>query len=244
MNKTIILPGNHDINITDKSSIWRAESNMFTSRNIRLIRSACALDLIQGHRCHVLDASGALVLLRDYLRINRDALLEYVKTGDWRGCNPASVWQGMFPMILDLPQANAVMFIVDSNDISANLVDNAFGFVEAGQLRRLGKLIGRYADRKQLFALHHHLALPLSLRSSGIRDRLLEKFHGSPQLASIYGYALAKPGHCHFSRAQACRLQGLSWSCANSVCSIDHARQRFPKEAAGVLHLHFGMRTK
>ena len=25
MNKTIILPGNHDINITDKSSIWRAE---------------------------------------------------------------------------------------------------------------------------------------------------------------------------------------------------------------------------
>ena len=81
----------------------------------------------------------------------------------------------MFPTILDLPQANAVMFIVDSNDISANLVDNAFGFVEAGQLRRLGKLIGRYADRKQLFALHRHLALPLSLRSSGIRDRLLER---------------------------------------------------------------------
>jgi 3',5'-cyclic AMP phosphodiesterase CpdA len=176
MQKTIILPGNHDLNITDKYSIWRAETNMFASRTIRLIRFACAMDLIQGHKCNVLDDTGTLVLLADYLAKNRDAMLEYVKTGDYRGCDPTKIWQHIFPMILDLPLINATMFILDSNDISANLIDNAFGLVEADQMRRLIRLFPSYADRKQVFALHHHVALPRSLRARSPKDRLFEKF--------------------------------------------------------------------
>jgi len=179
MEKTIILPGNHDLNITNKHNLWDAEKPSFTARKIRIIRMIAGLDAIQGERCRLLDTSGSLLLLSRYLDLDdkRDFLRNFGRPeGQTKQFDPDAIWQDMFPLMVELPQAQAVLFLLDSNDVSANLVDNAFGLVGAAQMRRLEQMIELRRDDNQLFALHHHLVLPGRLHSSLFKNRLFERF--------------------------------------------------------------------
>jgi Calcineurin-like phosphoesterase len=64
------VPGNHDVNIIDRTNPARLELPWSAGQALRQLRVVLALDAIQGERAHVVDrASGALgPSLRDYLR--------------------------------------------------------------------------------------------------------------------------------------------------------------------------------
>jgi predicted phosphodiesterase len=184
--KFIIVPGNHDINITSKYSIWRTETNAFVGRNVRLIRSMCAIDTVQGNKCVILDEDDNLISLRAYITQHRDTMLEYLQSGksvlDFLGSaerktpEPDKIWERVFPMAIDLPEAGVVLYILDSNDISVNLFDNAFGFVQPSQVKRLDQLLERHKSRNYLLAMHHHIALPRRLKDRQLKGRIFEKF--------------------------------------------------------------------
>jgi 3',5'-cyclic AMP phosphodiesterase CpdA len=63
------VPGNHDVNVIDRSNPARLELPWSTGQALRQLRVVLALDAIQGERTHVVDrASGVLgPLLKDYL---------------------------------------------------------------------------------------------------------------------------------------------------------------------------------
>src|SRR5262249_39086206 len=64
------VPGNHDLNIVDRTDPGRPDLPWSTGQALRKLRVILALDAIQGDRAHVVDrASGTLgPTLKDYLR--------------------------------------------------------------------------------------------------------------------------------------------------------------------------------
>jgi hypothetical protein len=177
MEKVIILPGNHDINITDKEWPWRVELISSVARKTRLVRIICAMDILQGTRCKILDKKGNLVHLSSYINKRRDALTHFIE--DYVGTVdrvPDDVWSQIFPMAFCLERSKAVLFLLDSNEVSTNIVDNAFGRLSSEQLGRLKLMMNHFRDYNVLFALHHHVALPLDLTSSLLKDRIFERF--------------------------------------------------------------------
>jgi hypothetical protein len=69
------VPGNHDVNIIDRTNPARIELPWSAGQSLRRLRVVLALDAIQGERTRVVDhASGALgPSLKDYLREDRRA---------------------------------------------------------------------------------------------------------------------------------------------------------------------------
>jgi Calcineurin-like phosphoesterase len=177
MEKTIILPGNHDINITDKQRPWRVELVSSIARRTRLVRIICAMDIVQGTRCKILDKKGNLVDLSTYIKKRRDALTYSI--GENIGAAdrvPDDVWSKIFPMAICLERPRAVMFLLDSNEQATNIVDNAFGRISSEQLGRLKVMVDQFTPYSSLFALHHHVALPMDLTSPVLKGRIFERF--------------------------------------------------------------------
>jgi hypothetical protein len=73
---------------------------------------------------------------------------------------PTELWQDAFPMVVQDPRTGVLIYILDSNAIGGNIVNNAFGHLRwehAVQLRRLERHFGA---KPTLVLLHHHVALP------------------------------------------------------------------------------------
>ena len=66
-NKIVLVPGNHDINIVDKPTLFKVESGDRTYLKLRLMRTILALDMVQGHRAQVIDENGKLRSVRKYV---------------------------------------------------------------------------------------------------------------------------------------------------------------------------------
>ena len=56
--RTIMLPGNHDVNIVDRANPARLDLPFSPSKRLRQIRTLSAIAAVQGDRVHVVDASG------------------------------------------------------------------------------------------------------------------------------------------------------------------------------------------
>jgi Calcineurin-like phosphoesterase len=177
LKKLLIIPGNHDLNITDKSDPLRGETLGFKGRNIRLIRFMAALDRVQGERVLVADASGDVVSLRAHLAPVRAGLLKFATSAeDVPGLAPFEIWNSIFPMVYIHESAKVCIYLLDSNDVGHSLIDNAFGVVSTAQLDRLALLMQRFDSYNCIFALHHHVALPPDVSSRAHMPRFGERF--------------------------------------------------------------------
>src|SRR5262249_28982840 len=69
-SRVLFIPGNHDVNIVDRTNTGRFDLPWSVSHALRRLRFLVALDDVQGERVRVVDgASGAPGLsLRDYLQ--------------------------------------------------------------------------------------------------------------------------------------------------------------------------------
>ena len=98
------VPGNHDVNIIDRTNPARFDLPWSLGQSLRKLRVVLALDTIQGGRTHVVDrVSGALgPLLREYLREGDRAerLRALAQRGTVRGRREmAKVWDAIFPLV-------------------------------------------------------------------------------------------------------------------------------------------------
>jgi hypothetical protein len=98
------VPGNHDVNIIDRTNPARLELPWSAGQALRQLCVVLALDAIQGERAHVVDrASGALgPSLRDYLHDGGHAerLRALAQHGTGRGRREmAQVWEAIFPLV-------------------------------------------------------------------------------------------------------------------------------------------------
>jgi hypothetical protein len=98
-----LVPGNHDVNIIDRTNTGRLDLP-WRAGQLRKLRGVLALDTLAGNRTHLVHrASGGVgPLLRDYLRQGQcpDLLRELANRGTIRGRREMTkAWEAISPLV-------------------------------------------------------------------------------------------------------------------------------------------------
>jgi predicted MPP superfamily phosphohydrolase len=203
LSRTIIIPGNHDVNFTDTARPGLTDEGA-TLRDLRLARMLAAMNLVQGERAMVLDENTELITLREHVqRYERafDTLRHQVRGETTAKASViADAWNGAFPQVVSLGEA--VFFLLDSNPRPFNIIDNAIGEVSPQQLARLQILQKQYAAKSFVYVLHHHVGLPEKAAewAGRLQIRLLRLRNARDFLAVVPSdrQVIVFHGHRHF----------------------------------------------
>jgi hypothetical protein len=158
-----LVPGNHDINIVDRTNTARPDLPWSAGKALRKLRFVFALDAIQGDRAHLVDhKSGSLgPTLAEYLRDGeRPRLLrELAEYGSVRGrLEIAKVWNELFPLVEPAVEEQGYgLILLDSNAPSNVSLTNAIGVVSPVQLRALRSILKGSPQGAWLILLHHQV---------------------------------------------------------------------------------------
>jgi predicted MPP superfamily phosphohydrolase len=210
LEKTVMLPGNHDVNVTDAAHLRYVETGEMVARRLRLIRSMAALDMVQGTRAYICSKDGQLFNLREYLSRWGDQLQRYTANPlglvgprpqypGWRAFVQLSelrriaevdvegVWRYMFPMMVEVPNTQIKLLLLDTNELGYSILDNAFGRISDNALMRFEKLLERFSNQPIVIGLHHHLALPkFSLKPLTALQIKLMMLRNAPSLLRLF----------------------------------------------------------
>ena len=194
-SRILFVPGNHDVNIVDRTNTGRFDLPWSVSHALRRLRFVVALDDIQGERVHVVDRkTGALgPSLREYLQEGHRAtrLRELAERGTWRGrWEVATVWEDIFPLVAP-PAAphECGVILLDSNARSHFSATNAIGVIGRSELKRLRAVLNAFPDRAWIILLHHHV-VEYPVGSVKLTDRIaLSLMNASDVLSAIGGHA-------------------------------------------------------
>lgn len=205
-SRTSLVPGNHDINIVDRTNTARPDLPWSVSKALRRLRFVSALDQIQGDRAHLVDRkSGSLgPSLAEYLRDGERpgllrALAEY---GTVLGrLEMAKVWEAMFPLVEPATDDQGYgVILLDSNAPSNLSLTNAIGVVSPTQLRALKSVLKGSQQRAWLILLHHQV-VEYPVLGISLRDRIGLALMNAPDLlaaiSSSVGRVVFLHGHRH-----------------------------------------------
>lgn len=205
-SRVSFVPGNHDVNIVDRTNPARLDLPWSTGSALRKLRVVLGLDDVEGDRAHVIDrASGGLgPTLKDYLREgNRWELLrELAQRGTMRGrWELTKTWDAIFPLVEPAPNNNGYgVILLDSNAPSHFSLTNAIGVINPSQLKAL-KSVLRNSSRHAWIILLHHQVVEYPVASISLRDRIGLALVNAPDLlAAISPHAsrvLILHGHRH-----------------------------------------------
>jgi 3',5'-cyclic AMP phosphodiesterase CpdA len=188
-SRILFVPGNHDVNIVDRTNTGRFDIPWSVSHGLRRLRFVVALDTIQGERIHLVDrkSGGAGPTLRHYLQDEERAarLRGLAERGTWKGrLEIARVWDDIFPLISPPPEAGGCgAILLDSNARSHFSATNAIGVVGRSQLRRLKAILNAYPDRAWIILLHHHV-VEYPVDSVKLGDRIALSLMNAPDVLS------------------------------------------------------------
>ncbi len=203
--RLLLVPGNHDVNIIDRTNPGRLDLPWSAGQSLRKLRVVLALDRLAGDRCRVVDRrSGALgPSLGGFLRQGRRAelLRELAGRGTMRGRREMSrVWEAVFPLVQ--PPASGEshgVILLDSNARSHFALTNAIGVVGPSQLKAL-RLILQNSANPWLVLLHHQV-VEYPLVSVSLRERIgLALVNASDLVAALAPHAhrvVVLHGHRH-----------------------------------------------
>jgi hypothetical protein len=208
--RTVMLPGNHDVNIVDRANPARLDLPFSPGKRLRQIRTLSAMAAVQGHRVRVVDAAGKpTVTLNEALAPHRDAIAALAAHG---GLRRAAALRGLFddqfPMILPPEAEDGLgMAILNSNAETHFSFTNALGLVSVEQTHRLEAAIRHYPAARWIVALHHHVVeypMPVKAFSERIGTALINGSWFERRLEALAGRAVVMHGHRHIDWIGAC----------------------------------------
>jgi hypothetical protein len=183
------VPGNHDVNIVDRTNTGRPDLPWSVGQALRRLRVILALDDVQGNRAHVVDRkSGAIgPTLTDYLRQGKrpDLLRELAQRGTTRGrLEMARIWREAFPLV-EPPVGDDGYGIVllNSNARTHFSITNAIGVVDRAQLRALRRMLGNSFTTPWLILLHHAV-VEYPVPRVKLTDRIALALMNAPEVLS------------------------------------------------------------
>jgi 3',5'-cyclic AMP phosphodiesterase CpdA len=201
-----IVPGNHDVNIVDRTNPARLDLPWSAGQALRKLRFVLALDDVQGDRVHVVERMSGVLgpLLKDYLRTGGrlELLRSLAQRGAIRGrWEMAKIWDEIFPLIGPPPNEDSYgIILLDSNAPSHFSLTNAIGVVSPAQLKALKSVLGSFPRRAWIILLHHQV-VEYPVPSISLRDRIGLALVNAPDvLATVMPYAssvLILHGHRH-----------------------------------------------
>jgi hypothetical protein len=203
-----LVPGNHDVNIIDRTNPGRLDLPWSAGQSLRKLRVVLALDTLAGNRSHVVHrASGGVgPLLEDYLRQGQrpELLRELANRGTIRGRREmAKVWEAIFPLVEPPSPGDAYgVILLNSNARSHFALTNAIGVVGPSQLKAL-RLILQNSWHPWLILLHHQV-VEYPLVSISLRERIGLALINAPDLVAVLAphsrRVIVLHGHRHLDR--------------------------------------------
>ncbi len=162
-SRTLILPGNHDVNIVDRASPARLELPTAAGPWIRRLRCLAAIEALQGGRVRVMRDGRIGPTLSDWLAAEgrgaaMAAFLDDGRRPSRQAPHPREVWAGAFPMVVppEAPEGLGVL-LLDSNAQTHFSFTNALGILPAAEMRDAERAMAAYPQARWLVCLHHHL---------------------------------------------------------------------------------------
>lgn len=206
-----MLPGNHDLNVIDRSNPARLDLPGSPRKQLRRLRALSAIEAVQGGRVHVLAAGGKALgpTLTDALAGERDAIRTFAHAGrsPARGW-VARLWKMAFPMVRppDAPDGLGVVML-NSNAETHFSFTNALGLVTAAEARGLAAVRRIWPEVRWLVALHHHVVeypRPAATLAARIGTVLINGSWFVRQLRPLADRIVVVHGHRHLDWSGEC----------------------------------------
>jgi 3',5'-cyclic AMP phosphodiesterase CpdA len=206
------IPGNHDVNIVDRTNPGRMDLPGSATQALRKLRTVLALDAVQGDRSRLIDpVSGSPgPTLREYLREGdrAEALRALARSGDPAARKEMTrIWDRIFPLVEPADAGGCGLILLDSNARSHFSLTNAIGVIGRRQRQTLKLILRNSTDTASIILLHHQL-IEYPGTSVGLRDRIgLALINAPDVLAAIAPHAsrvMVLHGHRHWDWIGAC----------------------------------------
>ena len=154
--RTLILPGNHDVNIVDRANPARLDLPFSPVKTLRKMRALSAIAAVQGGRARVASFEGETrgPALAAALEPRRAALEAFADTGGLRpSARLARLWSDLFPLILPPEEEDGLgVALLNSNADTNFSFTNALGLITAGQAQRLTAALDAYPKARWIVA--------------------------------------------------------------------------------------------
>jgi hypothetical protein len=204
VQRTLILPGNHDVNVVDRANPARLDLPTSPGKRLRQMRALSAMVALQGHKVRVIDPrTGELSkTLCEALGPHFAAIGAFADEGTLHlSAGLAQVWNDAFPMVLPPDSDDGLGVILLNSNAEAHFsFTNALGLISVEQTRALLTLARRLPRARWIIALHHHLIeypKPAKAFSERIGTALINGSWFVRQLHCIGRRAVAMHGHRH-----------------------------------------------
>jgi len=202
--RVLMLPGNHDLNIVDRSNPARMDLPTSPDRRLRQLRTLSAMNGIHGDRVRVVDRTEGRLggTLAQFLKPHRAAIARFADVArPILSKEIPELWANAFPMIVPPDdEAGLGIILLNSNADTHFSFTNALGMVSAEQMQAFDLACAKYPRAAWIVALHHHLmeypwaAKQLSMR---IGTALINGNWFVRSLKPLTGRAVLMHGHRH-----------------------------------------------
>jgi hypothetical protein len=158
---TLVVPGNHDVNVVDRANPARLDLPTSPGRRLRQMRALSAIAAVQGERVRVVDASARQIAgtLGDALESHRSSIAAFADMGTLRSsAGLAALWDDLFPMVrLPDREDGLGVLLINSTAETHFSFTNALGLVSSTQAHRILAITRQFPRAHWILAVHHHL---------------------------------------------------------------------------------------
>ncbi|MFL6798447.1 MAG: metallophosphoesterase family protein [Xanthobacteraceae bacterium] len=204
LERVLMLPGNHDLNVVDRANPARLDLPIGPSKRLRQMRALSVLAALQGGRVRVVDRSGGHLgaTLTAVVEPYRARIAEFADSGRLVLSPPlAELWAEIFPMVVaPEPEDGLGIILLNSNAETHFSFTNALGLISAEQIRGIEVVTAQYPRASWLIALHHHpveYPLPAKALSERIGTALINGSWFARRLRPLAGRVVLMHGHRH-----------------------------------------------
>lgn len=202
--RTLVLPGNHDLNVVDRANPARLDLPTSPGRRLRQMRTLSAMQAVQGERVRVVDLSTWKLggTLSEALAPHRSDIAGFADTGSLRlSLRLEPLFAGVFPMVLPPDGEEGLgILLLNSNAETHFSFTNALGLVSAEQALAVAAIMREFPRASWIVALHHHLVEypnPAKAFSERIGTALINGTWFVRQLQGWGGRVVVMHGHRH-----------------------------------------------
>jgi len=202
--RVLVLPGNHDVNIIDRSNPARLDTPTSPKKRLRKLRTLSAMSALQGQRVRVVDFEKRCLgeslseAMKPYLAdmasftdAGRPYIFQALK----------ELWAKVFPMVLPPDRDNGLgVILLNSNADTHFSFTNALGMISAEQVRGIEIATAQYPRACWVIALHHHVVeFPRAVKalSDRIGTALINGNWFVRRLHPLANRAIVMHGHRH-----------------------------------------------
>ena len=202
--RSLILPGNHDVNIVDRANPARLELPGSPGKGLRQMRTLSAMAAIQGERVQVFDRSRTRLAssLSNALVPHRESIATFADKGGLRlAAGLSAIWADVFPMVLPPAEPDGLGVILLNSNAEAHFsFTNALGLVAEEDMRAILAVTREFPQARWILALHHHpieYPKPAKAFSERIGTALINGSRLLRLLRPIAARMVAMHGHRH-----------------------------------------------